>query len=121
MFQFYQELKYYDQTLVGGFMGGLIQHSFSARDDLNVQFLRDWDKKCDKSNTKGWDLTGITISRSKFAEQFEEFSPEGIEFGGAGILTKFRVSSKPIILFNVELQFKILMKYLLKSQTHKVL
>ena len=105
MFQFYQELKYYDQTLVGGFMGGLIQHSFSASEELNVQFLRDWDKKCDKSNTTDWDLTGKTISRSKFAKQFEQFSPEGIEFGGGpGILSKFRVSNIPIIYFNVVLQ-----------------
>ena len=89
MFQFYQELKYYDQTLRSGF----IEHSFSASEELSVQFLRDWDKKCDKSNTKDWDLTGKTICRSKFVEQFERFSPEGIEFGGGqGILSKFRVS-----------------------------
>lgn len=102
MFQFYQELKYYDQTLMGGFMGGFVQHSFSASDELNVQFLKGWDKKWDKNNTKDWDLTGKTITRSKFAEQFAQFAPKEIEFGGGpGIISKFRVSNKPIIYCNI--------------------
>ena len=96
MFQFYEELKYYDQTFQSVFM----QHSFSASDDLKVEFLKNWDKRSDMKNIKDWDLDEDVINRSQFIEQFEKFSPEGIQFGGGpGVLSKFRVRSQVFIPF----------------------